>query len=204
MEIALYIVDIREELPEEENIAQEIAPFYKEKYYSIKARQKARQELYTGYLLRKYLGVKEEGDLSFGEDGKPYLTNGSCFFNVSHCKDMVALAIADKEVGVDLERIRPYHRGTAQKVFLEEEVGYLESLEKGERDKEFIKLWTCCEAALKVGGTGFHNSWEEIRKIRSSVVTQTVSLEGSFVTIAANEEFILKICKNSSKELLLR
>ena len=84
MEIALYIVDIHEELPEEENIAQEIAPFYKEKYYSIKARQKARQELYTGYLLRKYLGVKEEGDLSFGEDGKPYLTNGSCFFNVSH------------------------------------------------------------------------------------------------------------------------
>ena len=42
MEIALYIVDIREELPEEENIAQEIAPFYKEKYYSIKARQTAR------------------------------------------------------------------------------------------------------------------------------------------------------------------
>ena len=35
MEIALYIVDIREELPEEENIAQEIAPFYKESVYAF-------------------------------------------------------------------------------------------------------------------------------------------------------------------------
>lgn len=48
-------------------ILPQIAPCYVEKYHRFKVEQEARQELVTGYLLRKYLGVCEDGQLRVNE-----------------------------------------------------------------------------------------------------------------------------------------
>ncbi len=41
-------------------------------------------------------------------------------FNLSHSGKYVVLAIADQEVGIDIERVRPYHEATAKKIFSNE------------------------------------------------------------------------------------
>ena len=74
------------------------------------------------------------------ENGKP-LTDGA-FFSVSHSGDVVACAVSDREVGLDLERIRPVPTRLGR------------ALEGWQTPEEFWRMWVCREAAIKCrGGT---------------------------------------------------
>lgn len=168
-EVKLIIADIKKIALSSEVILPQIAPCYVEKYHRFKVEQEARQELVTGYLLRKYLGVCEDGQLRVNEKKKPYLSKGKPFFNISHSENYVVLAIADCEVGVDIEKIRPFHEATARRVFSEEQLLQLQQMEETGRDEAFSKMWTGCEAVLKLYGVGFTIGWDEIK----SMVAQT-------------------------------
>ena len=45
------------------------------------------------------------GTVFIGKNGKP-MTNG-CYFNISHSHGLVACAVSDVPVGIDVEKIRP-------------------------------------------------------------------------------------------------
>ena len=63
----------------------------------------------AGYELLKYAvndqwGIKEDlSNIKVSPNGKPYTDNYK--FSISHCGDLVCVAISEKEVGVDLECI---------------------------------------------------------------------------------------------------
>ena len=60
-------------------------------------------------MLAEATGEKPENIVFYrGENGKP-LTRLPLFFNCSHSGDHVVCAVSKKEIGVDLERIRPVH-----------------------------------------------------------------------------------------------
>ena len=90
------------------------------------------------------------------ERGKPYLEGyRDVFFNYSHSGGVILLAAARREIGVDVQEIKPYTDSAAKRLFTEEERTWLAS----EQDKEeaFFRLWTKHEAAAKLYGTGlFH------------------------------------------------
>ena len=81
-------------------------------------------------------------------------------FNLSHSGKYVVLAIADQEVGIDIERVRPYHEATAKKIFSNEIQNAISELCGEEKDRIFTQLWTELEAKLKVKGIGFSKEWE--------------------------------------------
>ena len=59
-------------------------------------------------LMGSYLGVRPESlALTVTADGKPGLDDGALQFNVSHSQGVAAFVVSEREVGIDLEAIRP-------------------------------------------------------------------------------------------------
>lgn len=53
------------------------------------------------------LGIVKKGEkLVKNSFGKPYIENSGRFFNISHTKGAIAIALSDREVGVDIESPR--------------------------------------------------------------------------------------------------
>ena len=60
-------------------------------------------------LQEEYRISREDILLEKGEYGKPYLKKyPEIFFNITHCKEMAACAIATKEIGIDIEGVRKF------------------------------------------------------------------------------------------------
>ena len=116
----IIIADIEKISCKEEWILSQIAQRYVEKYQKHKRETDKKQELIAGYLLKEYLGVENDAQLVMNKNGKPMLVDARKHFNLSHSGKYVVLAIADQEVGIDIERVRPYHEATAKKIFSNE------------------------------------------------------------------------------------
>lgn len=106
-------------------------------------------------LARKMLadatGEKPENIVFYrGENGKP-LTRLSPFFNCSHSGDHVVCAVSEKEIGVDLERIRPVHE-RMERTLSEAERCWLAALPQAQRAEAFLRLWTLKESWIKCRG----------------------------------------------------
>jgi phosphopantetheinyl transferase len=90
--------------------------------------------------------------LTYGLNGKPYLKNQSINFNISHSGDYVVLATANREIGVDIEKIAVYPDKVAIRCFTLPEREWME--QEGENEA-FYRLWTAKESVMKASGLGF-------------------------------------------------
>jgi 4'-phosphopantetheinyl transferase len=112
-------------------------------------------------ILAGYVGVPP-GRLSFhyGSFGKPALSPmfGPCGikFNMSHSFGMALLAVANAEVGVDIERIDPAlaEEQLADRLFSVPEISSLRCLPLAMQPEAFFNCWTRKEAYLKAVGLG--------------------------------------------------
>ncbi len=92
--------------------------------------------------------------------GKPALAepdDSSLHFNLSHSGDKALIALSrTREVGVDIERIRPdlAVEALATRYFSTAETAALTALPESERRQTFFQLWARKEAYLKGCGTG--------------------------------------------------
>lgn len=186
MQVKLIIADLKKITFDEQWILTQIAQGYVEKYHSHKKKEDKKQELIAGYLLKKYLGIDHSEQLVWKEGGKPILRNENQHFNLSHSGKYVVLAIADQEIGVDIERIRPYHEATSKKVFSLEMQKQLSTTAEKERNQLFTRLWTELEAKLKVRGIGFGKEWESEKEKEFFVETRKV--DDYFISIASEQE----------------
>lgn len=93
-----------------------------------------------------------------GPHGKPVLDPvGALRFNLSHSGDIVLVAVAgDREVGVDVEKIKPHldHDALARRFFSAHENRHLATVAPESRRDAFFAAWTCKEALLKAWGVG--------------------------------------------------
>jgi 4'-phosphopantetheinyl transferase len=113
-------------------------------------------------MLRELLAeaVGERPDrLSFhyGKHGKPALSGRPIRFNLSHSEGRAVYVFsAEREVGVDLERIRPVQQAMriAERLFTPREVAHLAGLDGEEQQAAFFRAWTRREAHGKAIGAG--------------------------------------------------
>ncbi len=74
-------------------------------------------------------------------------------FSLSHSKKLLAVAVSDSVVGVDVQVERPLkNQGVIEKVFSELERGEFDKLDDEFRDVEIIKAWTKKESVFKMLG----------------------------------------------------
>jgi 4'-phosphopantetheinyl transferase len=107
------------------------------------------------YLLSWHCGV-EPGALRFelSENGKPFLPQSDMHFSVSHSGEVVAIALAANEVGVDIEakhRI-PDITAFAARFFSKDEAERVRAAT--DATEEFFRIWTMKEAVVKAVGQG--------------------------------------------------
>ena len=103
------------------------------------------------YALRQRCGTGHV-DLKFGEHGKPYLESPKVYFNISHCKKGCVCVVSDREIGVDIQEIRPYSQRLAERVCCENELVLLEKSD--DKAAEFAKIWAMKESYVKMDGRG--------------------------------------------------
>lgn len=107
------------------------------------------------YTLKENYGITNPR-IAYGRYGKPYLADYSdIYFNISHCPKGCVCAVSDKEIGVDIQDIRPFSWDIARRVFCENELKILEFTD--DKAKLFTRIWTMKESYLKMTGEGIMN-----------------------------------------------
>lgn len=127
----------------------------------LKRKQKRKQwSSLQGYLLLKHALQKEFNtsinDLVFLESGKPILKNQAIAFNISHCKELLGVALCEKgRIGLDIEAFRKFDDvTTAFSFFSPKEQAVI--LKAANPNWKLIEFWSKKEALVKaVGGQMF-------------------------------------------------
>jgi len=116
-------------------------------------------------VLGRAVGVDAEDiTFSFGKYGKPGLASGGPYFNATDSGDVVVVALASAEIGVDVEVVRRLDRveRLARRVCTEREIEALEKVSNADRHAALLRLWTCKEAGLKAIGTGLSGGMRNV------------------------------------------
>ena len=122
-------------------------------------------------------------NLSYNKYKKPYLTNSDLFFNISHSKDIVVIAIDTSEIGVDIEFYDRFEEKNMNKIFSEKEV---EQITKSNNPhKEYSKFWCMKESLLKCIGTGLKIDMRNV-----------LDNEDEFIfEIIEKDNYLISVCK---------
>lgn len=109
-------------------------------------------------LLMKLLDEENINDPKFkiGEYGKAYISNyNNIHFNLSHSGKIVACAISDNIVGIDVEYNDPQiDLNIAKHYFFNEE--YQDIINSNKSTDTFFNYWVLKESYMKYTGLGFH------------------------------------------------
>lgn len=117
--------------------------------------------------------------------GKPIVKDLDIHFNVSHTKNAIAVAISEKNVGVDLERAKFVDIELKKTLFSIDEQNMFE---QNRLDiKLFFEIWTQKEAYVKFLGTGFHTSF-----LSFSVIDNKINKK--FQTVWHNDFVVSSFC----------
>ena len=132
--------------------------------------------------LRDEYGIAEIPEFVYNEFGKPSLSNLPIHFSLSHCKDAVACAVYDHNIGLDVESIVPYNPDVARRACTADELKMLE--QSSNMDVEFIKLWTVKEAISKYEGMGLSLPFAEIDAMNYLLYSK----------VSVNSRYVLSTC----------
>lgn len=115
-------------------------------------------------MLEEEYGMTEAPIFEFGENGKPVIAgHPGIHFNLSHCKQGVAVAISNAPVGIDIECIPDtLDMDLAEYVLSSKELQQLS--ESPSPTVLFTEFWVKKEALLKRSGTGLVDS-ESLRAL---------------------------------------
>ncbi len=97
-------------------------------------------ELWMKKILYEFYNLRAP-DFFKNENGKPYLAGNPLSFNLSHSGNLTALAIAQEEIGLDVQ----LRDGRPRKAILRR-------LTPAERQEDFFKVWTAKESYIKYRG----------------------------------------------------
>ena len=106
--VVVHVLDCAPLSGHEDACRDVVAPMYARRSEVGPARVRL-EALGGGLLARDVLGVVADADVSYGEYGKPYVAGGP-EFNLTNDVGMVALAVAARPVGIDLEEVPTRYR----------------------------------------------------------------------------------------------
>ena len=117
------------------------------------------------------MGLSHPFRFGHNEHGKPYLIDyPEVNFNLSHCKNGIAVAVSDKPVGIDIESYRQVSDNLIRYTMNEEEQRIIAESEDSVRT--FTEYWTKKEAVFKLRGTGITHNLHEL--LNGDEVVETV------------------------------
>ena len=176
-------------------------------YYCTKKKEENQKELSKRLLTYGFwhsFGISyEESMIERRSNGKPYYigNENEIFFNLSHGQELIAVACADCEVGIDAESMRKVRENAMRRTCTRKEWEWLQQSEQKELD--FLRLWTLKESYMKMTGRGMSlplDSFEIIRKDQGFVLGKSPKRPGFFRTMEF-ENYIFSVCMESDFSL---
>ncbi len=131
-------------------------------------------------------------NFALGEYGKPHAVGLDVYFSISHSGDYAVCAVSDKEIGIDIEKIREINPKVCKKFSTENEAEYIASHKNG-----LFEIWTLKEAYFKCIGTGLGT---DIRKVSFEISEENISCSEKGVECrfyGIDEEYICSVCEKS-------
>jgi 4'-phosphopantetheinyl transferase len=163
-------------------------------------------------LLGHYLG-EEPGNMRFayGPLGKPYISEGhrrrEVSFSLSHSHEFALFAFTgERQVGVDLEHIRPLPNvdEMARRLFSEDDYESFQRLPREMRETIYLRAWTLNEARFKALGYEFSDLQVRLRDVvepKSSprLMNSTSFPEGSLLSsFQPLPDYVASLCVTAS------
>lgn len=190
--IEVFLIEINDEIQGENyNFLLELCSQKKRNEISIKKLKKHRDLSVVGNALSKYAIKKVFGipvlkqEICYEKNGKPYLKGyNNIYFSISHSHNIVVCAVSDREVGIDMERIRKTDY-KATKFFVND----AENITR----EEYFLLWTKKEAKLKQKGSGIFK--EDLKKLDVSDV-KSFKYKDYFISISLENNSVRQNNKN--------
>ncbi len=147
-------------------------------------------------LVRNLFEARHPGqaiELEKGPHGKPFMPAHPHFhFNVSHSGDWVVCGVADRELGVDVERVATAEMGVADRFFAPEEIEVLHGVQ--DVDRAFTRLWTAKESYIKCVGAGLSMPLNRFVALGDHVVAQGSQTAFRLHHLALDERHMLCAC----------
>lgn len=113
-------------------------------------------------MLRKnqMIGPDERPVFDIATHGKPRFSHlPDIHFNISHCKNAILVAIDQRPIGIDVERIVTPKESLVEYTMTSEEANSIH--EAPYPEIRFTELWTQKEALLKLRGTGIQGGLKD-------------------------------------------
>lgn len=186
---------------------KDISNFYNHIYQAKKERiskylnkEKYKSSIIGEILLYKLLkkeNIKyEKQQFTINEYGKPYINNKQLFFNISHSHDYVITIISNKEIGIDIEKIRKTNFNTIDIFATQKEKEYILS---GENDiyKKLFQIYTLKEAYFKMLG----NDLSKLKEVEFTIDNNNIICSDKEIiaySLDIIDNYIFSICKKKS------
>lgn len=156
--IHIYSYDIRQSNPALERAAFQVLNIKKRKRIKKYVQNKDKLlSIYGNSLLRYSLSsqgnVLSNKKILENEYGKPYLSDDSIFFNISHSGTKVICATSIKPIGIDIQKKRNQYSSIIS-FFHKKEKELLQAASHSQNSDLFFKIWTYKESYIKYLGVG--------------------------------------------------
>ncbi len=150
----MFIININELQNSFDTILQKLPRGRRERTTAFRPEEGRLHSAAAGLLLAEALSIDEDRDTYRDRSGKPLLVRAKGdlrYISVSHGGAYAAAAGGAEPLGIDVERIGPYHVSIVRRCFRPDEREWV--LEK-DSDERFFAVWTMKESIMKADGRG--------------------------------------------------
>ena len=154
-----------------------------------KRKESAGAGLLLARILPRYFASAEE--VFADERGK--LLHPRLFLSLAHGGGMAVLAVGDRPVGCDVERLSRVRKGVLRRFLKEERAFVEEAAGKGAREEAFYRIWTGKESYLKLTGEGL-SAWKEVRVLPEGLMLRSGKEQYCRIVWKEAGEHLLALC----------
>ena len=116
------------------------------------------------------------------EYGKPYIEGKNIYYNISHSHDYVIVAISNKEIGIDIEKIRKNPTSIINQIATDNEKAYILA-DSENTNKRLFEIFTLKEAYFKMLGKNLNNILNIEFSIKgNSIICTDPNIHSEFIT----------------------
>ena len=154
----VYITETKEINEPALKAALDILPQWRREYVCKQKNLSDRINGAFSYLLLQKLtadgfGIADTAPFTYGEHGKPYFSESTVKFSISHCRNATAAAVSEYELGLDVTDKRNIPEALASRICSDEELKRFNSSE--DKQLYLCRLWCEKESLAKLDGSGF-------------------------------------------------
>ena len=178
--------------PREGGLSSELPAARLEKAVRLLSLEKRKESAGAGLLLARILPRFFASAEEVFADGRGKLLHPRLFLSLAHGGGMAVLAVGERPVGCDTERLSRV-RETVMRRFLKEERAFVEGAGEGGREGAFYRIWTGKESYLKMTGEGLP-AWKEASVLPDGLILRAGKEQSCRIEWKEAGEHLLALC----------